>query len=351
MDSVKISNNVLQWYDVNRRTLPWRYAPGLTADPYRVWLSEIMLQQTQVDTVIPYFNRFINKWPTIQDLAAATLDDILYMWQGLGYYARARNLHRCAQIVVKEFQEKFPSTPDELMKLPGIGPYVSAAIAAIAFDYPATVIDGNIARIVSRIFGFHTPIKHNQKQIRLAAQSLTPSKRSGDYAQALMDIGSDICTPRSPKCSQCPMIMECKAYASGNPLEFPGMNVKKETPIRYAVAFISIHNNQILLRKRNHQRMLHGLWELPGSEWDIDSLPELPTPNFGVYVDIKHTFSHFHLITRVQLSDTIPEAYLNKSEVLCNLNSLSQLALSTLTKKILMKAGVKLSLKQPELSF
>lgn len=333
----KISDKILQWYDVNRRTLPWRYELRHAADPYRVWLSEMMLQQTQVDTVIPYFQKFTEKWPTVSDLAKAELDDVLHMWQGLGYYARARNLHKCARVIAEQFMGKFPESPEELAKLPGIGPYASAAIAAIAFNVPATVVDGNVARIISRVFGFSTPIQRNQKQIYTAAESITPRLRAGDYAQALMDMGSGICTPRSPKCDLCPLQQDCKAHESGTPESFPGKLVKTSIPTRYAVAFICIKDNQMLLRKRNDQKMLHGLWELPGSDWYKDSLPELPDDIQSSYVDVKHTFSHFHLITRVmQVSEVEPE-YLNGAEILCNIQNLDQLALSTLTKKLILK--------------
>lgn len=335
MNSIKISDKVLQWYDANRRTLPWRYEQGQIADPYRVWLSEMMLQQTQVDTVIPYFHKFTTKWPTVNDLAKTDLDEVLHMWQGLGYYARARNLHKCARMVAEQLNGQFPGNSVELANLPGIGPYASAAIAAIAFNVPATVVDGNVARIVSRVFGFSTPIQRNQKQIYTAAESLTPPLRAGDYAQALMDIGSGICKPRSPECTQCPLQQACKAYKSGTPEQFPGKLIKPSIPTRYAVAFICTNDNQILLRKRTGQKMLHGLWELPGSDWYVDSLPELPEGINEPYVDVKHTFSHFHLISRVVLASAIDSEYLNGSEILCNIHDFDQLALSTLTKKLL----------------
>jgi A/G-specific adenine glycosylase len=335
MNSIKISEKVLRWYDAHQRALPWRYITGQIADPYRVWLSEMMLQQTQVDTVIPYFQKFTEKWPTVQQLAAADLDEVLHLWQGLGYYARARNLHKCAQKVVEHFDGKFPKTPLELGTLPGIGPYASAAIAAIAFGYPATVVDGNVARIVSRVFGFETPIKTNQKQIYAAAKSLTPSLRAGDYAQALMDIGSGICTPRAPRCDQCPLKQDCMAYASGTPEFFPGRLEKASIPTRYAVAFVCVNEGHILLRKRSAEKMLGGLWELPGSDWYADSLPELPDDIVEQFKDVKHTFSHFHLITRVIHVAVVDGEYLNGAEVLCDITALDQLALSTLTKKLL----------------
>jgi A/G-specific adenine glycosylase len=295
----------------------------------------MMLQQTQVDTVIPYFHKFTTQWPTVNELSKADLDDVLRLWQGLGYYARARNLYKCAQMIAEHFGGAFPESPADLVKLPGIGPYASAAIAAIAFNIPATVVDGNVARIVSRVFGFSTPIRQNQKHIYSAAERLTPRLRAGDYAQGLMDLGSGICTPRSPKCNACPLQSNCKAHASGTPEHYPGRPEKPSIPTRYAVAFICIKNNQLLLRKRTGQKMLQGLWELPGSDWYLDSLPELPDDILEPYVDVKHTFSHFHLITRVVQVSEVEVEYLNGGEIVCNIDDLDQLAFSTLTQKLL----------------
>lgn len=327
----------MNWYDAHRRTLPWRYAPGERADPYRVWLSEMMLQQTQVDTVIPYFQRFTQRWPTVTDLAKAHLDEVLHAWQGLGYYARARNLHACAQKVVDIFGGQFPQHPEQLQQLPGIGPYASAAIAAIAFDYPATVVDGNVARIISRVFGFESPIKQNTKAIYQASESVTPSKRAGDYAQALMDIGSAICTPKAPGCQRCPLQSDCAAYASGHPDRFPGKLIKVPIPTRYALAILFIKDGSIQLRKRNDKKMLHGLWELPGTDWETDSLPELPEVPGENYIDVKHTFSHFHLVTRVCHYGGIDLECLDGTEIWVPIDTLDSLALSTLTKKLLLK--------------
>ncbi|MDP3641251.1 MAG: NUDIX domain-containing protein, partial [Alphaproteobacteria bacterium] len=245
------------------------------------------------------------------------------------------SLQKSAKTIAEQFDGAFPKKPEELASLPGIGPYASAAIAAIAFNVPATVVDGNVARIISRVFGFSTPIQRNRKQIYAAAEGLTPPLRAGDYAQALMDLGSGICTPRSPKCQACPLHTDCKAYKSGTPEQFPGKLIKPSIPTRYAVAFICTNDNQILLRKRTGKKMLHGLWELPGSDWYVDSLPELPEGINEPYVDVKHTFSHFHLISRVVLASEIDSEYLNGSEILCNIHDFDQLALSTLTKKLL----------------
>lgn len=339
MDRRNFSHLILSWYDEHRRVLPWRFNPGEMANPYFVWLSEMMLQQTQVDTVIPYFLSFIHRWPTVEALANATLDEILHAWQGLGYYARARNLHKCAQIVTAEFQGFFPESVSDLQRLPGIGPYASAAIAAIAYNISATVVDGNVARIVSRVFGFQTPIKHNKNAIWKAAEVLTPYMRAGDYAQALMDIGATICVSGSPICEKCPVKTQCSAYASGEPQIYPLKAQKVQVPTRYAVAFFCTNGERILLRKRTNQKLLSDLWELPGSNWSDDSLPELPDVSDAPYCDVKHTFSHFHLITRVIQCPEVEDEYTTGQEKWVAVEDLSTLALSTLTKKLLNGAG------------
>lgn len=331
---------ILNWYDTHRRKLPWRFNPGEEPNPYFVWLSEMMLQQTQVDTVMPYFLNFTTRWPTVHLLAEADLDDVMHLWQGLGYYARARNLHKCAHIVSKQLNGEFPKSVHQLQQLPGIGPYASAAIASIAYNISATVVDGNVARIVSRVFGFETPIKTNKNAIWKSAELLTPKDRAGDYAQALMDIGSAICMPRAPKCDQCPVSALCDAHASGNPEAYPQKAPKVTIPTRFAVAFICTKNRQILMRKRTDEKMLNNLWELPGSNWYADSLPELPELEMP-YQDVKHTFSHFHLITRVFQTQVLDAEYVNEREVWVESDSLHELALSTLTKKLLSPFNLK----------
>ncbi len=332
MNRSEFATLVLSWYEQHQRVLPWRYTSDQTPDPYYVWLSEIMLQQTQVDTVIPYFNAFIFRWPRVQDLAGASIDDVLHAWQGLGYYARARNLHACAQRVT--LKGGFPSTQEELQTLPGIGPYASAAIAAIAFQQASVVVDGNVARIMSRVFGFSKPIKQNTNAIYEMAEKLTPKLRVGDYAQALMDIGSGVCRPTQPKCDECPVRVTCVAGQSNDPASFPKKPEKKILPTRLAVAYGCVRGDKVLLRQRTHHKMLNRLWELPGSNWEQDCLPELPEVLGGCF-DIKHTFSHFHLITRTVQSEQIDEEYLDDSEVWIQVCELDQIAISTLTKKML----------------
>ncbi len=207
----RLSKVLLPWYDAHRRNLPWRYAPGVTADPYRVWLSEIMLQQTTVATVIPYFEKFTSAWPTVGALADAPLDDVLLAWAGLGYYARARNLHKCAQAIVDQFGGDFPSNEQDLLTLPGIGPYTAAAIASIAFDRRATPMDGNIERVMARLHLVETPLPDAKPELKEWAVAHTPKARCGDYAQALMDLGATVCTPRNPDCTHCPCAEFCPA--------------------------------------------------------------------------------------------------------------------------------------------
>jgi len=211
----ELSRAILDWYDGHRRDLPWRARPGEAADPYAVWLSEIMLQQTTVATVGPYFRRFLARWPRVEDLAAADLDDVLREWQGLGYYARARNLHKCAVVVAKEHGGRFPETEEGLRTLPGIGAYTAAAIAAIAFDRPAVVVDGNVERVMARLNAEDTPLPSAKPLLREYAARLTPGTRAGDYAQAVMDLGATVCTPRQPKCLLCPWNAACAARAEG----------------------------------------------------------------------------------------------------------------------------------------
>ena len=215
-DASALSGVLLPWYDAHRRTLPWRYAPGAPADPYKVWLSEIMLQQTTVATVIPYFEKFTAAWPTVGDLADAPLDDVLLAWAGLGYYARARNLHKCARAVVDAFGGVFPNNEQDLLTLPGVGPYTAAAIASIAFDQRATPMDGNIERVMARLHKVETPLPDAKPELKEWAIAHTPAARCGDYAQALMDLGATVCTPRNPDCAHCPCTDLCSARASGN---------------------------------------------------------------------------------------------------------------------------------------
>ncbi len=245
-----LQERLLAWYDRARRALPWRPPPGTAADPYRVWVSEIMLQQTTAAAAAPYFSRFIDRWPRVEDLAAAELDDVLHAWQGLGYYARARNMHACARAVAAA-GGRFPDSEETLRALPGIGDYTAAAIAAIAFGRQSAPVDGNIVRVLARLDAVETPLPAARNEIAARARSLAPAERAGDFAQALMDLGATICTPRRPRCAACPWRAPCRGREAGNAEAYPRRAARKDRPVRYGVAFwIERDDGAVLLRKR-----------------------------------------------------------------------------------------------------
>jgi len=259
---------LLTWYDRNRRVLPWRAAPGEAADPYLVWLSEIMLQQTTVTAVAPYYLRFIERFPSLAALARADLEDVLKLWAGLGYYARGRNLHACARLVAA--RDGFPTREEELVKLPGIGPYTAAAIAAIAFGRRATPVDGNIERVVARLFAIETPLPDAKPVIRALAGQLTPIERPGDFAQAMMDLGATLCTPRAPTCMLCPLAAFCVAHRRGDPEGFPRRAKKRAGLLRRGAAFVAIRaDGHVLVRRRAAKGLLGGMTEVPGTQWRV----------------------------------------------------------------------------------
>lgn len=298
--------SVLDWYDLNRRTLPWRALPGQTADPYHVWLSEIMLQQTVVAAVIPYFLKFTEKWPTIHDLAAAPQDDVLKEWAGLGYYARARNLYKCAQVVSTEYQGSFPQTYPQLKALPGIGDYTASAILSIGFDKPAVVVDGNVERVISRYFAITQPLPDSKPDIRKAAANLSTGRedRPSDYAQALMDLGATICIPKNPRCGSCPLHKGCQARIMGIAPDLPAKTRKKAKPFRRGnIYWVSIGKTEhILLEKRPEKGLFGGMTGFPTSEWCENgeiSHPEhimtLGEPQKIDHMLVRHSFTHFDL--------------------------------------------------------
>ncbi len=262
---------LLQWYDRHRRVLPWRAAKGERADPYGVWLSEIMLQQTTVKAVAPYYARFLARFPTVAALAAAPLDDVLKLWAGLGYYARARNLHACAKAVVEQHGGEFPGTEQALRTLPGIGAYTAAAIAAIAFDKRASPVDGNIERVIARLFAVEEALPGGKPRIRALAEQLTPQHRAGDFAQAMMDLGATICTPKKPACVLCPWMEMCAARARGDQESFPRKAEKKTGALRRGAAFVALRvDGFILTRTRPEKGLLGGMTEVPTTEWSRD---------------------------------------------------------------------------------
>ena len=303
-DAAGLADAMLAWYDRHRRVLPWRAEPGRGSDPYAIWLSEIMLQQTTVATVGPYYRDFLSRWPTVEQLAAADIDQVLHAWQGLGYYARARNLHACAKAVAERHGGVFPDTEEGLLSLPGIGAYTAAAVAAIAFDRPATVLDGNIERVMARLRRVELPLPDAKPILRAHAAALTPQRRAGDYAQAVMDLGATVCTPRKPRCMLCPWERACLAHRLGDEERLPLKRAKAARPTRYGVAFWAQRDDgAILIRKRAAEGLLGGLMELPSTPWvetrwgAAQALGHAPVPADWRLLDgsVGHTFTHFHL--------------------------------------------------------
>ena len=266
-----MASRLLAWYDHNRRDLPWRSHGDAVPDPYRVWLSEIMLQQTTVATLIPYFLAFLKRWPDLGALAGADLDEVLHAWQGLGYYGRARNLHACAGVLARDHGGVFPDDEKDLRKLPGIGPYTAAAIAAIAFRRPAVVVDGNVERVMARFFRVSDPLPGARKELYARAAEMTPKSargRPGDYAQAVMDLGATICTPRNPACGACPWMPDCAAANAGEAESLPRRAPRGKRPLRRGVAFwVRDREGRILLRKRPSRGLLGGMMEIPSTDW------------------------------------------------------------------------------------
>lgn len=294
----EIAANLLAWYDAHARALPWRAAPGSNApDPYRVWLSEIMLQQTTVAAVTPRFAEFVARWPSVEALAAAPEADLMAAWAGLGYYARARNLHACARAVVE--RGGFPATEAGLRELPGVGAYTAAAIAAIAFGERAVVVDANVARVVARLFAIPTPLPAAMPELRAATDTITPDARAGDFAQAMMDLGSSVCTPRTPRCLACPLSQDCAAYRAGNPEGFPVKPAKAIKPQRYGTIFWAEDAGKVLLVRRPPRGLLGGMRALPTGPWS-DTPPGLADPPFDadwqlLPETVSHVFTHFRL--------------------------------------------------------
>ena len=294
-----LPGKLLVWYDANARLLPWRMRPGVKADPYRVWLSEIMLQQTTVAAVKDYFVKFIRLWPSVFDLAASETEDVMKAWAGLGYYARARNLHACAKAVAAS-GGVFPQTIEELQALPGIGPYTAGAIAAIAFDVPVAAVDGNVDRVVSRYYAIEVPLPASKPRIRELAQALVPQNRAGDFAQAMMDLGATICTPKSPSCLICPWTDDCAGRIKGIAAALPLKATKAKIPTRYGhVYWIENAKGNVLVRTRATKGLLGGMTEFPSSEWVDGKRINFVAPfeaewkkSIGL---VEHTFTHFHL--------------------------------------------------------
>ncbi|KPF46815.1 A/G-specific adenine glycosylase [Rhizobium sp. AAP43] len=298
---------LLSWYDRHHRDLPWRISPamakrGVTPDPYHIWMSEVMLQQTTVAAVKAYFAKFTQRWPTVRDLADAPNEDVMAAWAGLGYYARARNLKKCAEAVAFEHGGVFPDTEEGLRALPGIGDYTSAAVAAIAFNRPAAVMDGNVERVISRLYAIDAPLPGSKPQMKARVAELTPQDRPGDFAQAMMDLGATICTPRRPACALCPFNDVCIALATDEPERFPVKAAKKAKPVRLGAAFIAVdRDGRLLLRKRLETGLLGGMTEVPTTAWTSRIDGETGTEAAPFVADwqaagsISHVFTHFEL--------------------------------------------------------
>ena len=321
--TARLQAALLMWFATHQRDLPWRAEPR---DPYHVWLSEIMLQQTQVATVIPYFHHWLERFPTLKDLAEAPLDDALKLWEGLGYYARARNFHRAAQAVMRDYGGRIPDTVEELLKLPGVGRYTAGAIASIAFGRDAPVLDGNVKRVLSRLYGL-TDARSPKAIAKLwqLSESLLPSGHAGPFNEALMELGATLCAPRAPECARCPIRSACRAFAAGRPEAYPARTTRPPLPHRFAVAaVIEDGNGRVLMAQRAHHGLLGGLWEFPGGDLEpADSedeagrahqLAQLIHERAGISIRVtpedfiglvRHVFTHFRLtrwVARIRLA-------------------------------------------------
>jgi A/G-specific adenine glycosylase len=346
--------DLLAWYDRHHRKLPWRAPPGQRADPYRVWLSEIMLQQTTVKTVAPYYARFLARWPDLAALAAAPLDDVLKNWAGLGYYARARNLHACAKAVVDRHNGEFPADEAVLRELPGIGAYTAAAIAAIAFEAQATPVDGNIERVVARLYALATPLPAAKPEISRLARALTPPRRAGDFAQAMMDLGATICTPKSPACALCPFNQCCVAKARGEAETYPRRVPKREGDLRRGAAFVAQRaDGFILMRTRPAKGLLGGMTEVPTTAWSkdfdesgaIDQAPLFAGTKPRKKIAwrraagiVRHVFTHFPLELSVYVADLPANTSAPKNTRWIAIEDIPGEALPSLMRKVVAHA-------------
>jgi A/G-specific adenine glycosylase len=291
---------LLRWYDSNRRQLPWRALPGENPDPYRVWLSEIMLQQTTVAAVTPYYAEFTRRWPTVQALAAAEDGEVMAAWAGLGYYARARNLIACARLVAA--RGGFPDDEAGLRALPGIGRYTAAAIAAIAFGRRAVAVDANIERVVARLFAVEARLPAARNEIYRLADGLSPDERCGDFVQAMMDLGATVCVPRGPDCAACPIAFACRARASGRADEYPRKAPRRARPHKQAVAYWLEHDGEVMLVRRPKQGLLGGMLALPTGSWAEQASAGEGAPAAAQWIDagtVEHVFTHFSISVRL----------------------------------------------------
>jgi A/G-specific adenine glycosylase len=337
-----MSRELLAWYDMHARVMPWRVAPadrarGVLPDPYHVWLSEVMLQQTTVAAVKAYFEAFTRTWPKLTDLAAAKDADVMAAWAGLGYYARARNLLKCARVVVQDHGGQFPTSYEALLALPGIGPYTAAAISAIAFDQPETVLDGNVERVMARMYDEHQPLPAVKPVLMTHAQALTPEIRPGDYAQAVMDLGATVCTPKNPRCGVCPWHDPCQARLNGTAAVLPQKTPKKKTPTRYGIAYVVWRaDGALLLETRPETGLLGGTLGFPTTDWkETEPLaaPPLDANWQDTGQEARHTFTHFHLRLKIYTA-TVTENSQPSRGVFMTHAQFSRQALPTAMRKV-----------------
>jgi A/G-specific adenine glycosylase len=348
VDAAPDANVLLRWYDRHRRHLPWRSAPGEQADPYHVWLSEIMLQQTTVKAVGPYYAKFLARWPSVAALAAASLDDVLKAWAGLGYYARARNMHACAKVVAGECGGRFPDTEEGLRALPGIGGYTAAAIAAIAFGRRAVAIDGNIERVIARLHAVETELPAAKTEIRARAEALVPRQRAGDFTQAMMDLGATICTPKKPACGICPWMDACEARARGDAETFPRKGPKVEGRMRYGASFVALRSDgHVLVRSRPEKGLLGGMTEVPSTAWtheldDADARKQAPLKAKWRKLPgaVEHGFTHFPLRQTVYVASLPDETAAPPGMRWVSVAALHGEALPNVMRKVVAHAGI-----------
>jgi A/G-specific adenine glycosylase len=338
---------LLEWYDRHARRMPWRVPPaarreGVRPDPYHVWLSEVMLQQTQVRTVEAYFRDFVSRWPTIHALAAAPADDLMKAWAGLGYYSRARNLRKCAEEVGLAMGGRFPETAEELRKLPGIGAYTSAAIAAIAFDEPIAVVDGNVERVVSRLWRIEQAMPGGKETVRGHVQAMLPHARPGDFAQAMMDLGATICSPRRPACALCPLSRSCAAAIAAVAQDYPRKEAKAQKPQRRGAAYVLVSNGAVYLEKRPDKGLLGGMAGVPTTGWTVRADGATGTAaapvkgNWRRAGAVRHVFTHFELELEVWLLADAPKT--RAPGWWARLADLQGEALPTVMKKVIESA-------------
>ena len=343
------TRELLAWYDVHAREMPWRVGPaertqGVKPDPYHVWMSEIMLQQTTVAAVKDYFLKFIGLWPTVHDLAAAEDADVMAAWAGLGYYARARNLLKCARVVVAEHDGAFPANHTALLKLPGIGPYTASAVSSIAFDLPETVLDGNVERVMARRHNVQTPLPTAKPELMELAEGYTPKERPGDYAQAVMDLGATICTPKNPACGICPWWDGCDGRLAGTAADLPRKLPRKTKPTRLGIAYVARREDGAwLLETRPDKGLLGGMLGWPGSDWNENPAPSPPmnTDWTELGEEARHTFTHFHLRLKIMIA-TVPSDATPTAGSFTPHTDFSPTALPTVMRKVFDLAHVTL---------